>query len=99
MPWSLPGGGGPIARYSNIEDGFIGEGNIDENPLFVDDNGDFHLQPGSPCIDAGDSSQVAETVFYDLDGNPRGADDPDVVDTGKPVFALVVDMGPYEASP
>jgi len=32
-----------------------GEGNIDSNPLFVDaDNGDFHLQAGSPCIDTGD---------------------------------------------
>jgi hypothetical protein len=33
------------------------EGNIDENPLFIDpDNGDYHLQPDSPCIDAGDPS-------------------------------------------
>ncbi len=32
-----------------------GEGNISSDPLFIDPvNGDFHLQPGSPCIDAGD---------------------------------------------
>ena len=32
-----------------------GEGNIDEDPLFLDpDNGDFHLTADSPCIDAGD---------------------------------------------
>ena len=31
------------------------EGNIDTNPMFVDQgNSDFHLQAGSPCIDAGD---------------------------------------------
>ena len=79
-----------------IEDGFLGEGNIDANPLFTDDLGDYHLQAGSPCIDSGDSVSIAETLFYDLEGNPRGADDPNTVDTGKPIFALVVDMGPYE---
>jgi len=39
-------------------------GVIDGNPLFVDIfNDDFHLQPGSPCIDAGDP-----TYPYDPDG-------------------------------
>jgi hypothetical protein len=34
---------------------FIGTGNILTDPLFVDpDNGDYQLQRGSPCIDAGD---------------------------------------------
>jgi len=43
------------ATFSNIEDGLEGEGNIDTDPLFTDpDNGDFTLQPSSPCIDAGD---------------------------------------------
>ena len=32
-----------------------GAGNIDSDPMFVDlVNCDFHLQPGSPCIDTGD---------------------------------------------
>ena len=32
-----------------------GEGNIDEDPLFVNaDEGDYHLTEDSPCIDAGD---------------------------------------------
>jgi len=32
-----------------------GDGNIFEDPLFVDaDNGDYHLTEDSPCIDAGD---------------------------------------------
>jgi len=43
-----------ITTYSDIEGGWDGEGNIDANPLFTDaNNGDFTLQVGSPCIDAG----------------------------------------------
>ncbi len=42
-------------QYSDIQDGWDGTGNIDTAPLFVDpENGDYHLQPDSPCIDAGD---------------------------------------------
>jgi hypothetical protein len=53
--------------YSDIEGGEAGivtngngtvnwlDGNINTDPLFVDaGNGDYHLQPTSPCIDAGD---------------------------------------------
>ena len=41
--------------YSDIQGGWEGEGNIDADPLFVDpDNDDYHLQAGSPCVDAGD---------------------------------------------
>ena len=55
--------------YSDIQGGEVGivtnnngiinwlEGNIDEDPLFVDlVNGDYHLTENSPCIDAGDPS-------------------------------------------
>jgi hypothetical protein len=41
--------------YSNIMGGWTGIGNINQDPLFVDPvNGDFSLQPSSPCIDTGD---------------------------------------------
>jgi hypothetical protein len=41
--------------FSDIKGGWEGEGNIDTNPIFTDtENGDFTLQPTSPCIDAGD---------------------------------------------
>ncbi|MHC4743745.1 MAG: right-handed parallel beta-helix repeat-containing protein, partial [Planctomycetota bacterium] len=57
-------------------------GNIETDPIFVDpDNEDFRLQPGSLCIDSGDTSAV--TVDTDLDGNPR-------ISNG------IVDMGAYE---
>jgi len=43
------------ATYSNIEDGDAGTGNISVDPMFVDPSrGDYHLQAGSPCIDARD---------------------------------------------
>ncbi len=47
--------------YSNVEGGFRGEGNIDEDPRFVDpENGDYHLLEDSPCIDAGDPNSSVD---------------------------------------
>mgnify|MGYP006105931883 CR=1 FL=1 len=44
----------PVINHSDIEGGWEGEGNIDADPLFTDpENGDYTLQEGSPCIDAG----------------------------------------------
>ena len=44
-----------IAKYSDIQGGWPGTGNIRSNPRFVDPyNGDFRLQFDSPCIDTGD---------------------------------------------
>ena len=54
-------GSTPLITYSDIENGWEGEGNIDANPLF---NWDFTLQENSPFIDAGTA---------DLDGD--GIDD------------------------
>ena len=45
-----------------------GAGNIDADPLFADaPAGDFHLSPGSPCVDSGTHAGV----FADMDGDPR----------------------------
>ena len=42
-------------NYSDIQNGWEGIGNFDEDPLFVDaEVGNFHLESGSPCIDTGD---------------------------------------------
>jgi hypothetical protein len=47
--------------YSDIKGGWLGEGNIDADPMFVDTaNGDYRLKTGSPCIDAG-------TVFFEYE--------------------------------
>ncbi len=54
---------GTSATYSDVGGGLPGAGNIDQDPLFADPaNLDYHMQAGSPCIDAGD---------------PAGALDPD----------------------
>jgi hypothetical protein len=75
--------GNITANYSNIIDPTGTNGNISVDPLFVDrDNKDFHLQAGSPCIDAGDDS-VVTAGQTDLDGKPR-------------ISGAHVDMGAYE---
>jgi parallel beta-helix repeat protein len=72
-----------------------GNGNIDEDPLFVSPgywdwgewvDGDCHLLPDSLCIDAGDPNYVAEVNDFDMDGNRR-------------VCGVSVDMGAYEYCP
>jgi hypothetical protein len=59
-----------------------GVGNLTNDPSFVDQSGgDFHLQPDSPCINAGANTYV--TSATDLDGNPR-------------IVQGTVDLGAYE---
>jgi hypothetical protein len=60
-------------------------GNLDSDPLFVGPaTGDLHLSPGSPCIDAGDSSAPGLIgITTDPDGNPR-------------FVGSAVDMGAFE---
>jgi len=83
-----------IPEYSHslvedvFEDGVILEY---ENPLFVDaNNGDFSLQEGSPCIDAGNNELYLEIrdIFNfddenDLTGSPR-------------LYGTAIDLGAYE---
>ncbi len=46
--------GNAAIKYSDVEDGWYGEGNIDENPRFIaPSEGKFQLLPSSPCIDSG----------------------------------------------
>ncbi len=88
--------GTAAVSYSNVQGGFTGTGNIDSDPLFVDPaNGDYHLSPGSPSIDAGDNTTVPLGVTTDLDGNPRYIDIFAVADTGNGTLPIV-DMGAYE---
>jgi hypothetical protein len=57
---------------SDVQYGFPGSGNIDADPLFVNPAaGDLHLDPLSPCIDAG--LTPADCPTEDIEGNPRRA--------------------------
>lgn len=93
-------GGEPSIEFSCMQEGWIGQGNISDEPMFVDaENGDYRLAEFSPCIDAGDSESLvctrAESI--DLAGEPRYRDDKRVPDTGRGTGALA-DMGAYEAA-
>ncbi len=74
-----------IPGYSCIEGwGGGGVNNISAHPDFVDaEAGDYHLEAGSPCIDAGVNFYWCTWPQHDLDGHCRLA-------------GLRVDMGCYE---
>ena len=70
-----------VISHSDVFGGWAGDGNINEDPLFVDPDGpdddpdtwadnDFRLSAGSPCIDAGDNAAVtADLGDADQDGD------------------------------
>jgi len=90
-----PGTASLVVSYCNIEGGYSGPGNIDLDPKFVNPlANDFHLQPTSPCIDAGTSNGTPE---IDLDGNCR-YDDPNVENSGAGMYPYY-DIGAYEFFP
>ncbi len=108
---------GGVVHHSNIEHAGSDPTNISADPLFIrnphpgpdntwgtpdDDYGDLRLQPGSPCIDAADSTAFSSDITEDLAGNPRFTDDPNTPDTGvsDPTNQRpVADMGAYEYQP
>jgi len=73
--------------YGDVQGGWAGEGNIDADPCFADqENGDYHFRPDSPCINAGDPNYLPAMNETDIDGNPR-------------VIGGRIDMGAYEYVP
>ncbi|MBN1826674.1 MAG: hypothetical protein JW958_10435 [Candidatus Eisenbacteria bacterium] len=50
------------ARYSDVEGGWPGTGNIDADPVFADES--FRLCPNSPCVDAGDPDPAWNDVCF-----------------------------------
>lgn len=62
--------GNTFVNYASITDPTGMNGNISQDPVLSNHYLDMHLQPGSPCIDAGDDAVVTpgETDAY---GKPR----------------------------
>jgi len=82
---------GPDSNDLAIEvgDNLSQGGNINTDPLFVDPaTGDFHLQAGSPCIDAG-TNDAPGLFDTDFEGDPRVFD-------GDNDGTATVDMGADE---
>jgi hypothetical protein len=87
---SWPGTGNINADPCFVEPGYWADANDpniivepnDPNAIWL--NGDYHLLPGSPCIDAGDNTAVPAGITTDLDGNRR-------------IRGPAVDIGAYES--
>ena len=83
----------PIITYCDVQGGYGGKGNINNDPLFVDpSNYDFHLQATSPCIDKGNNSAPG-IPNTDFEGDTRTVDgDNDgtaTVDMGMDEYTLI----------
>lgn len=62
-------------------------------------NGDYHLLPGSPCVNTGDPNYIAKPNERDLDGNPRVIDY--IIDIGADEYrtdVLIEIVSVYEGS-
>ena len=70
------------ATYCCVESYEPGEGNIHDDPMFVNGPlGDYHLDPDSPCIDAG-SRSAEEAGLSDRTTQVDGTPDTGTVDMG-----------------
>ncbi|MCD4695408.1 MAG: right-handed parallel beta-helix repeat-containing protein, partial [Bacteroidales bacterium] len=71
--------------YSDIQGGWEGEGNIDENPSFIGSgNYPYSLSDESPCVNAGTPDTTGLNLpAFDLAGNLR-------------IYGGRIDMGAYE---
>ena len=62
-------GGSPTVTYCDIQGGHAGIGNINAFPMLTN----YHLECGSPCIDAGNNNAL-QISPQDYDGDPRISD-------------------------
>jgi hypothetical protein len=90
-------GDGPEVRYSDVQGGWAGTGNIDADPLFGDaETGDFQISVTSPCKDVGSQGLLPPDVAdLDWDNNVSETIPKDLARKTR-IFDTAVDMGAYE---
>jgi len=67
-------GTAPVINYSDVQGGYAGTANINEDPQLKDPaNGDFRLLASSPCVDAG-TNGAPNLPATDFEGDPRSWD-------------------------
>jgi predicted outer membrane repeat protein len=90
----------PTVRYSLVQGGYAGEGNLSDDPQFVDTaSGDLRLAPTSPAVNAGDVTAVPSDTL-DLDGDGIFSETLPLDLGGRArVIDSQVDMGAYERHP
>ena len=91
------GGYADVGGNIDLDPEFVAPGHWDDNGTPGDESddvwmdGDYHLQPGSPCIDSADGDAAPQ---FDIEGNPRHDDiGMPNIGTGAATYA---DMGAYE---
>lgn len=82
--------------YSDVQGGWSGN-NIDTDPNFFDVNNqvlnlrDYHLRPGSPCINAGDPCDTSDGQL-DIDRDPRAVGGRVDMGSDEAICASAVDL-------
>ncbi|MHC4640757.1 MAG: choice-of-anchor Q domain-containing protein [Planctomycetota bacterium] len=95
---------GPVVTYSNVQDGWPGEGNIDVDPCFADvgywDPNENPVDPKDDFWIEGDYHLLQSSPCIDS-GDPNYVPEPNETDLdGRPrVINGRIDMGAYEYSP
>jgi hypothetical protein len=80
----------PGITYCDVEGGWTGTGNINQNPAFTSDG--YHLSSASPCIDADPVTGFIPGLPTDIDGDLRKID-------GNGDSIARIDMGADEYKP
>lgn len=92
----------PTITHSIVEGGYTGTGNLDLDPLFISPitytaapttGGDYHLDPASPAIGAGDNNALPSDVLDIDEDDNTGESLPLDVDGDARVQYTTVDMG------